>query len=150
MTSPQLQFGTVSGSIFVQVLHWQSQDSPYCTGLHFISGIFDKIRAKLEVECDGFLGITCWWLMSPGQHRTTVYYLCKTTASGSGRVKRFYRKSNWKIVTKILVSAKSEKTRKNLRLYNLSLFRLLCLHCSPKATAKGGGSLLGLLMWHLD
>jgi hypothetical protein len=28
-------------------------------GLHFISGIFDKIRTKLEAKCDGFLGITC-------------------------------------------------------------------------------------------
>jgi hypothetical protein len=43
---------------------------------------------------------------------------------------------------KIFVSTKSEKTRKTLRLHNLSLFRLLCLQCSPKATASGGGSLL--------
>lgn len=26
---------------------------------HFISSILNKIKAKLEVNCDGFMGITC-------------------------------------------------------------------------------------------
>ncbi|CAG0951653.1 hypothetical protein ANAEL_00101 [Anaerolineales bacterium] len=41
-------------------------------GLHFISGIFDKIGAKLEVKSNGFFGHNMLMVGSPGAGKTLL------------------------------------------------------------------------------